>query len=995
MEDLAKRRCQKPCDAITAFQEDNPTLVGDAIPVRVPLTHEGNPNVMGNTSVKEKVVQSDGAASNVGESSNHQVLKPLGTNSFASVLQTKPNKRVVKIIELRNEENVEGAAVAIPFEAVEEVSSRFTNTLYGYFIGKRLAFRLVENYVKNTWSKYGLKRVQLHDDFFLFQFENKEGMEKVLENGPWLIRTVPLILNVWSPNTDLEKAGVKKAPVWIKLHHIPIVAYLEIGLSLITTQLGKPIMLDSYTSSMCLNSWGKCTYARALIEVSAENELMESLVIAIPVGKDKGHTLATIDVEYEWKPPRCSTCLIFDHITDKCPKLPKEVPAANDLDDGFGESSVKQNNDAQSHPKVSNSEVTTKNSFEILDEEGKEDEMYSDPMKKHKEVLNVSDSEVDEEILVDDQKGVFISNFTKPGASTPVTEVSKSHVVDSNLHRLCSLVFKHWDWASNGAWCDKGIRIIGTIMRYNQRRSLWRSLSKHKVYVRDRPWCILGDFNVALFMEDSTTGGSSIDIAMRDFRDCVEDIEVMDVQRTGLNFTWSQKPKGNNGILKKLDWVMANLSFIDQFVGAHAIFKPYRLSDHSPLVLSIPMLSNLHANVNQARAALDSIQSSLDADPFNTNLREAEAALKSRVSRSRIDAVTNAEGVVFENSMVPDIFVSHYETFLGLAGEMRGFNGANLFKTCLNEQVASDIVRNVTAQEVKEVLFSMGDDKSPGPDGYMAAFFKDAWDVVANDVTNAICEFFRNGTLKEYDHCSYSEVRSLLIDLMHIYHLDRGTPRCAFKVDIQKAYDTVEWDFLRVILHGFGFHDRMISWIMECVTTTSYSICINGSLHGYFQGKRGLRQGDPLSPYLFTLVMEVLTLLQRKVQESDLFTYHRYCSKLELINLCFADDLFLFAYGDVQSASIIKEWLDEFKEASGLIPSLPKSTAYFCNVLNHIKLSILQILPFEEGKLPVKYLGVPLVSSRLMIRDCNELIDRVQIRIQDWKNKSLSIAGRL
>ncbi|GJW47799.1 hypothetical protein Tco_0079445 [Tanacetum coccineum] len=157
---------------------------------------------------------------------------------------------------------------------------------------------------------------------------------------------------------------------------------------------------------------------------------------------------------------------------------------------------------------------------------------------------------------------------------------------------------------------------------------------------------------------------------------------------------------------------------------------------------------------------------------------------------------------------------------------------------------------------------------------------------------------------------------------------------------------------------------------MECVTTTSYSICVNGSLHGYFRGKRGLRQGDPLSPYLFILIMEVLTLmLQRRVHDSQVFTYHRFCSKLELINLCFVDDLFLFAYGDVHSASIIKEALEEFEGASGLTPSLPKSTAYFCNVLNHVKLSILQIPPFEEGKLLVKYL--------------------------EWKNKSLSAAGHL
>ncbi|GJW86624.1 hypothetical protein Tco_0161964 [Tanacetum coccineum] len=171
---------------------------------------------------------------------------------------------------------------------------------------------------------------------------------------------------------------------------------------------------------------------------------------------------------------------------------------------------------------------------------------------------------------------------------------------------------------------------------------------------------------------------------------------------------------------------------------------------------------------------------------------------------------------------------------------------------------------------------------------------------------------------------------------------------------------------------------------------------INGSLHGLFKGKRGLRQGDPLSPYLFTLIMEILTLmLQRGVRSSYSFTYHRYCSNMELINLCFADDLFLFANGDVDSVRVIKDALFEFKEASGLVPSLPKSTAYFCNVLNCTKSVILQILPFEEGRLPVKYLGVPLVSSRLIFRDCKELIEKVQARVDDWKNKSLSAAGRL
>ncbi|GJT03162.1 putative RNA-directed DNA polymerase, eukaryota, reverse transcriptase zinc-binding domain protein [Tanacetum coccineum] len=183
---------------------------------------------------------------------------------------------------------------------------------------------------------------------------------------------------------------------------------------------------------------------------------------------------------------------------------------------------------------------------------------------------------------------------------------------------------------------------------------------------------------------------------------------------------------------------------------------------------------------------------------------------------------------------------------------------------------------------------------------------------------------------------------------------------------------------------------------MEYVSSTFLSISINGTLHGYFKGERGLRQGDLMSPYLFTLVMEVLTLmLRQRVHDSDTFTYHPNCSHLNIINLCFADDLFLFAHSDVNSARVIMEVLDKFKNTSGLIPSLPKSTAYFSNVLNYIKLDILNVLPFEEGKLPVKYLGVPLVSSRLIYRDCKELVEKVKSKINDWKNKFLSFAGRV
>ncbi|GJZ90276.1 putative reverse transcriptase domain, reverse transcriptase zinc-binding domain protein [Tanacetum coccineum] len=219
---------------------------------------------------------------------------------------------------------------------------------------------------------------------------------------------------------------------------------------------------------------------------------------------------------------------------------------------------------------------------------------------------------------------------------------------------------------------------------------------------------------------------------------------------------------------------------------------------------------------------------------------------------------------------------------------------------------------------------------------------------------------------------------------MHNYHLDRGAPRCAFKVDIQKAYDTVDWEFLRVALIGFGFHDRMISWIMECVTTTSFSISINGSLHGYFKGKRGLRQGDPFSPYLFTLIMEVFTLmLHRRVREASSFTYHRYCSDLELINLCFADDLFLFAYGDVHLAKVIKEALVEFKDASGLNPIVMSADSAVTYTSVHSEArswSIPSEDPYEEA---ARQLLEQAPRSPEYIHDPMELEDHVPVYIPE------------
>lgn len=178
---------------------------------------------------------------------------------------------------------------------------------------------MFDKYVRNTWKKYGIVRAMMNSNgLFFFKFSSVDGMNRVLENGHWFIRSVPIILKKWTPNANLLKEDLCSIHAWVKLHDIPILAFTKDELSAMATKLGNPIMLDYYTSSMCMQSWGRLNYTRALLDIRADRELKYTMVIAISSLEGNGDVLHTVRMEYEWKPPRCEVCMVFGHDDMTC-----------------------------------------------------------------------------------------------------------------------------------------------------------------------------------------------------------------------------------------------------------------------------------------------------------------------------------------------------------------------------------------------------------------------------------------------------------------------------------------------------------------------------------------------------------------------------------------------------------------------------------------------------------------------------------------------------
>lgn len=278
--------------------------------------------------------------------------------------------------------------------------------------------------------------------------------------------------------------------------------------------------------------------------------------------------------------------------------------------------------------------------------------------------------------------------------------------------------------------------------------------------------------------------------------------------------------------------------------------------------------------------------------------------MKEKQYRTRVVHIEDENGkLLLDYKEVTTHFTDFYKKLLGTKVE-RTHTKDEVFGEgpCLTLGQQLDLIKPYTKEDVKKAMYSINKNKSPGPDGYGSGFYKDAWDIVGEEVTEAVLDFFTNGKLLKQMNCTClalipktdnptragefrpiaccntvykciskmltwrlaqimpyiinenqgafvknrSIVDNVLISQEIIRHYNRknASPRCLMKIDIKKAYDSVDWEFIAELLEGYKFPRKFSQWIMECIQSVSFTVVLNGDCQGQFQGKRGIRQGS-------------------------------------------------------------------------------------------------------------------------------------------------------
>ncbi|CAN0926384.1 LINE-1 reverse transcriptase homolog [Linum grandiflorum] len=357
-----------------------------------------------------------------------------------------------------------------------------------------------------------------------------------------------------------------------------------------------------------------------------------------------------------------------------------------------------------------------------------------------------------------------------------------------------------------------------------------------------------------------------------------------------------------------------------------------------------------------------------------------------------------------------------------------------------------------THEEFRAAMFSMGPDKAPGPDGFNSAFYQHFWPLVGKDVVTNCIDWLTRESLPNFfqetsiillpkgdnpesmkDWCPISlcnvlyrliakvlanrlrrilpgiiseeqsvfvNGRSIVDNVMFAFEMlhsmkskgGRKTGEVAVKIDISKAFDRVDWKYMEEILRKMGFAERWIRLMMMCITSVDYHVVVNKRAVGPIIPGRGLRQGCPLSPFLFIICVEGLSALLKSDMEQGEIHGGRVNQRAPPIShLFFADDSFFFCRAEIPEVRRLRRAFDIYESASGQSINFAKSGAFFSpNVDNMLEVGLRHILGITQRLDTSRYLGMPSMIGRKKKNVFGYLKQRVRKRIQNWQGKPIS-----
>nr|GEY18060.1 RNA-directed DNA polymerase, eukaryota [Tanacetum cinerariifolium] len=504
---------------------------------------------------------------------------------------------------------------------------------------------------------------------------------------------------------------------------------------------------------------------------------------------------------------------------------------------------------------------------------------------------------------------------------------------------------------------------------------------------------VIGDFNEVRRVEEQW--GSCFNMGgARVFNNFISNAGLIDLQLEGFNFTWAH-PSATK--MSKLDRFLASGGIISSFLCASAVCLDKHLSDHRPILLREAAETR---DIMQKAKIKWAIEGDENSKFFHgmVNRKRTNLAVKGIM----IDGVW-----VDEPRRVKNEFRDYFATRFQDPGICQGkINFLFPKRLCLEH--AADLELHITRDEIQNAVWSCGENKSPGPDGFSFEFFRKFWHVVGSDFCTAVEWFFDHASFPIGCNSSFialipkslepnvlgdfrpisligsvykvitkilqSQLSSVISDLISDvqtaflpnrqildgpFIINELLARChhkkqqamIFKVDFAKAYDSIRWDYLE-------------------------------------------EQGDPLAPYLFILVMESLHLSFSRVIDAGIFTGVRIDPSIMIYHLFYANDVVFIGEWSQENLKGIMQMLRCFSLMSGLAINIKKSHLLGVGVPSHFVNEAVDLLGCSIMKTPFKYLGITVGGSASLVKSWDETINKLKLRLSNWRLKTLSIRGR-